>query len=113
MTEMIPVINPCPFFQWDIDLLGPFPKSKNQAQYIIVVVDYATKWIEAKPLAKIREKEMIEFLMKFIVFSFGVPRMLVTNDETQFMGEKFTNVLRRCRSSILKLRWRIHRPTAM
>lgn len=30
-TKMIPVVNPCPFFHWGIDLLGPFPKSKNQA----------------------------------------------------------------------------------
>ncbi|XP_074373571.1 uncharacterized protein LOC141713906 [Apium graveolens] len=60
-VEIIPVTNPCPFFQWGIDIVGPFPKSKNQAQYIVVAVDYATKWVEARPLAKIREKEMIEF----------------------------------------------------
>ncbi|XP_074336456.1 uncharacterized protein LOC141673602 [Apium graveolens] len=42
-VEMIPVVNPCPFFQWGIDIVGPFPKSKNQAQYIVVAVDYATE----------------------------------------------------------------------
>ncbi|XP_074327812.1 uncharacterized protein LOC141665728 [Apium graveolens] len=45
---------------------GPFPKSKNQCRYIVVAVDYATKWVEAKPLSKIREKEMIEFFMEYI-----------------------------------------------
>ncbi|XP_074323942.1 uncharacterized protein LOC141660858 [Apium graveolens] len=54
---------------------------------------YATKWIEARPLAKIREKEMVEFLMEHIVFSFGVPRIVVTDIGTQFIGEKFTHTL--------------------
>ncbi|XP_074373908.1 uncharacterized protein LOC141714278 [Apium graveolens] len=85
-VEMIPVINTCPFFQWGIDIVGPFPKSKNQAQYIIVAVDYATKWIEARPLAKIREKEMIEFWMEYIVFRFGIPGIVVTDNGTQFVG---------------------------
>lgn len=62
-TSMIPVLNPCPFYEWGIDIMGPFPKSKNQARYIVIVVNYATKWIEAKALARIREKEMIEFFM--------------------------------------------------
>ncbi|XP_074326812.1 uncharacterized protein LOC141664756 [Apium graveolens] len=52
-TELNSILSPCPFFQWGIDIVGPFPKSKNQCQYIIVAVDYATKWVEAKPLAKI------------------------------------------------------------
>lgn len=54
--EMILVLNPCPFFQWGIDIVGHLPKTKGQAQYIVVAVDYASKWIEAKPLAKIHEK---------------------------------------------------------
>ncbi|XP_074327672.1 uncharacterized protein LOC141665582 [Apium graveolens] len=62
---------------WGIDTVAPFPKSKNQAQYIVVAVDYATKWIEARPLEKIREKEMIEFLTEYIMFRFGVPRIIV------------------------------------
>lgn len=86
-TKMIHVFNPCTFFQWGIDIVGPLPKSKGQAQYIVVAVDYATKWIEAKPLAKIHEKEMIEFLMEFIVFRFGVPIISVTDNRTQFIGE--------------------------
>ncbi|XP_074323611.1 uncharacterized protein LOC141660520 [Apium graveolens] len=52
-TELNSILSPCPFFQWGIDIVGPFLKSKNQCQYIVVAVDYATKWVEAKPLAKI------------------------------------------------------------
>ncbi|XP_074352202.1 uncharacterized protein LOC141691376 [Apium graveolens] len=69
---MIPVINPYPFFQWGIDIVGPFPKSKNQAQYIVVAVDYATKWVEARPLAKIHEKDMLK--IKHIKSSVAYPQ---------------------------------------
>ncbi|XP_074365325.1 uncharacterized protein LOC141706461 [Apium graveolens] len=82
-TNLNSILAPCPFFQWGIDILGPFPKSKNQCQYIVVAVDYATKWVEAKPLSKIREKEMIEFFMEYMVFRFGVPRILVSDNGTQ------------------------------
>ncbi|KAK1377987.1 Rve domain-containing protein [Heracleum sosnowskyi] len=71
---MTPILCPCPFFQWGIDIVGPLPRVRSQFQYLIVAIDYATKWVEAKPLARIREKEMIEFFMEFIVFRFGIPR---------------------------------------
>lgn len=101
-TSLMPVINPCPFFQWGIDIVGPFQKSKNQAKFIVVAVDYATKLIEAKPLARIREKEMIQFLMEFIVFRFGVPRIVVTDNGTQFVGEDFTGTLEQLKIKHIK-----------
>ncbi|XP_074356701.1 uncharacterized protein LOC141696461 [Apium graveolens] len=55
-TELNSILAPCPFFQWGIDIVGPFPKSKNQCQYIVVAVDYATKWVEAKPLSNPRSE---------------------------------------------------------
>lgn len=91
-VPMSPILNPCPFFQWGLDIVGPFPKAKGQMQYIVVVIDYATKWVEAKPLASIREKDMIEFLMEYIVFRFGIPRITVTDNGTQFVGQKFEDM---------------------
>ncbi|XP_074347099.1 uncharacterized protein LOC141685922 [Apium graveolens] len=76
-----------------VDIVGPFPKSRGQCQYIVVAVDYATKWVEAKPLSKIREKEMIEFFMEYVVFRFGVPRISVSDNGTQFVGAQFEKVL--------------------
>lgn len=66
--------------------MGPFPKSTGQKKIIIVVIDHNTKWVEAKPLARIRETEVIEFFMEHIVFSFGVPRIVVTDNGSQFIG---------------------------
>ena len=49
------VTSPWPFQQWGLDILGPLPIGKGQCKFVIVVVDYFTKWAEAKPLATITE----------------------------------------------------------
>ena len=47
------VTNPWPFQQWGLDILGPLPIGKGQCKFIIVAVDYFTKWVEVEPLATI------------------------------------------------------------
>ena len=47
------VTSPWPFQQWGLDILGPLPIRRGQCKFIIVVVDYFTKWAEAEPLATI------------------------------------------------------------
>ncbi|XP_022846490.1 uncharacterized protein LOC111369272 [Olea europaea var. sylvestris] len=42
-----------PFSKWDIDFIGPLPKGRGSATFVVVSIDYFTKWIEAEPLAKI------------------------------------------------------------
>jgi len=48
-TELTSLVSPWPFAWWGIDLLGPFPKAVGQLKYLVVVIDYSTKWIEAEP----------------------------------------------------------------
>ncbi|GAU12961.1 hypothetical protein TSUD_191520 [Trifolium subterraneum] len=52
-NELKTLISPWPFAWWGMDILGPFPTAARQVKYLIVPVDYFTKWIEAEPLAKI------------------------------------------------------------
>jgi hypothetical protein len=52
------------------------------------MIDKFTKWVEAKPLAKIGSKEAIDFIQG-IIFCFGVPNSIITDNGTQFTGEKF------------------------
>ena len=49
------ITSPWPFQQWGLDILGPLPIRKGQCKFIIVAVDYFTKWAEAEPLATITE----------------------------------------------------------
>ena len=49
------ITSPWPFQQWGLDILGPLPIGKGQCKFIIVAIDYFTKWAEAEPLATITE----------------------------------------------------------
>ncbi|MCI74292.1 gypsy retrotransposon integrase-like protein, partial [Trifolium medium] len=53
LVELKTLSSQWPFAWWGMDLLGPFPTAAGQNRYLIVVVDYFTKWIEAEPLASI------------------------------------------------------------
>ncbi|KAA3453237.1 rve domain-containing protein/RVT_3 domain-containing protein [Gossypium australe] len=58
-----------------------------QKKFIVAVVDYFTKWIEAEALATITEKQMESFLWKSIVCRFRIPRTIITDNEMQFQGK--------------------------
>uniref|UniRef100_A0A804J640 Uncharacterized protein n=1 Tax=Musa acuminata subsp. malaccensis TaxID=214687 RepID=A0A804J640_MUSAM len=78
-----------PFAQWGLDLLGPFPPTSGQRKYIIVGVDYFTKWVEAEPLATITERQMEKFMWKNLVTRFGLPKAIITDNGPQFAGRGF------------------------
>ena len=77
---------PWPFAQWGLDILGPFPK---QMKFLVVGIDYFTKWVEAKPLAKITQQNFKNFVWKSIVCRFGVSRVLVSDNGWQFDNTPF------------------------
>ncbi|GJR36059.1 reverse transcriptase domain-containing protein [Tanacetum coccineum] len=47
------ITSPWPFYKWGIDIAGPFPEGPGKVKFLIVAIDYFTKWIEAKPVATI------------------------------------------------------------
>ena len=53
---------PGTFAQWGLDIIGPFPIVVRQLKFLIVGIDYFTKWAEAKALATITEKNMRSFI---------------------------------------------------
>ncbi|KAJ8478335.1 hypothetical protein OPV22_022062 [Ensete ventricosum] len=71
-----------PFAQWGMDLLGPFPPASGQRRFLIVGVDYFTKWLEAEPLASITEKQVEWFVWKNIITRFGLPKAIITDNGT-------------------------------
>ncbi|GLT96674.1 hypothetical protein SLE2022_142800 [Rubroshorea leprosula] len=72
--------SPWPFAQWGVDLLGPFVKGKGGCTYLVVAVDYFTKWIEAKPLSTTIEKKIEEFLFNSILCRFGIPKRIIADN---------------------------------
>jgi hypothetical protein len=73
---------------WGLDLVGPFKKAPKGLTHLLVAVDKFTKWIEARPLAKIGSKQVVNFIQD-IIFHFGVPNSIITDNDTQFAEEKF------------------------
>ncbi|GJZ57144.1 reverse transcriptase domain-containing protein [Tanacetum coccineum] len=68
-TLMTSIMTPWPFYQWGMDVLGPLPEAPGKVKYVIVAIDYFTKWIEANPLARTTEKEVKKFVWDNIVCS--------------------------------------------
>ncbi|XP_074369746.1 uncharacterized protein LOC141711239 [Apium graveolens] len=66
--EMLTSINsPIPFAMWGMDIFGLFLMATAQRKFLIVEIDYFTKWVEAKPLAKITTKQVAQFLWENIM----------------------------------------------
>nr|XP_025661188.1 uncharacterized protein LOC112756783 [Arachis hypogaea] len=82
-----------PFNQWGIDILGPFPTAAGQVKFLMVAIDYFSKWIEAQPLAKITSQQMLSFVWKYIICRFGIPRHIITDNGRQFADKKCTSFL--------------------
>ena len=89
MTLLTPMDAAWPFAQWGLDILGPFPPASGQRRFLIVGVDYFTKWVEAEPLASITEERVRGFTWKNIITRFGIPRVIITDNGAQFNNPKF------------------------
>ena len=64
--------SPWSFAQWGMDIVGPFPQAARNKRYLLVDTDYFTKWVEAEPLANIKDIDAKKFVWINIVTRFGV-----------------------------------------
>ena len=83
------MISPWPFVQWGTNILGPLLQASLQNKFLIVTIDYFTKWIEAEPLAKITERNTKNFIWKNIVYRFGIPKVIISDNARQFDNDEF------------------------
>jgi len=65
-------------------IIGPFTPGKGQCKFLLVGIDYFTKWIEAKPLAAITTRNVQNFVWKNIVCRFGISYVIITDNDRQF-----------------------------
>ncbi|XP_074355152.1 uncharacterized protein LOC141693863 [Apium graveolens] len=72
--------------------MGPFPRAKGDLRYLLVSIDYMTKWVEAKVMRTINQQDYIKF-MENILMRFGIPRILVSDNGPQFIGSEFESYL--------------------
>ncbi|GKC45203.1 reverse transcriptase domain-containing protein [Tanacetum coccineum] len=85
-------IQVCEIFDvWGIDFMGPFPSSRGN-KYILVAVDYLSKWVEAKALPTNDARVVVKFL-KSLFARFGTPRAIISDRGTHFCNDKFAKVM--------------------
>nr|GEY23755.1 hypothetical protein [Tanacetum cinerariifolium] len=85
-------IQVCEIFDiWGIDFMRPFPSSKGN-KYILVAVDYLSKWVEAKAPLTNDARVVVKFLKSLFV-RFGTPRAIISDRGTHFCNDQFAKVM--------------------
>nr|GEU99231.1 reverse transcriptase domain-containing protein [Tanacetum cinerariifolium] len=86
------IIQVCEIFDvWGIDFMGPFPCSRGN-RYILVAVDYLSKWVEAKALLTNDARVVVKFL-KSLFARFRTSRAIISDRGTHFCNDKFAKVM--------------------
>lgn len=83
-----------PFERVAIDVMGPLPKSDSGNRFIIVVMDYFTKWPEAFPVADQTAETVAEGLVNHVISRFGIPQELHSDQGTNFESRIFQEVVK-------------------
>ena len=73
-----------PFYQIGIDIVGPLPRTEKGNRYIVVAVDYLTKWPEAKALGEATAENVATFIYESIICRHGCPNRILSDRGTHF-----------------------------
>ena len=82
------------FYCWGIDFMGPFPPSCGYP-YILLSVDYVSKWVEAIPTRTNDHKVVLKFIKEHIFSRFGTPRAIISDGGLHFCNRSFENILKK------------------
>ncbi|GJS30457.1 reverse transcriptase domain-containing protein [Tanacetum coccineum] len=81
------------FDVWGLDFMGPFPQSRGN-KYILVAVDYVSKWVESQALPTNDARVVVKFLRSLFV-RFGVPKALISDRGSQFCNSQLEKALQK------------------
>lgn len=87
-TELHSISSPWPFVILGLDIHDTFPTGKGQVKFLVVGIDFFTRWIEVEPLTRITAQNDQKFMWKNIICSHKVPFAFVTDNGTQFTDRK-------------------------
>ena len=94
MMPLTPILIIEIFDCWGIDFMGPFPPSCGYL-YILLSVDYVSKWVEAIPTRTNDHKVVLKFIKEHIFSRFGVPRAIISDGGLYFCNRSFENLLKK------------------
>ena len=88
LSKLYRMTSPWPFSVWGIDVIRRIAhKASNGCEYILVTIDYFTKWVEAASYSILKAKHVTRFLENNIICWFGVPQEIISNNGSHFKGE--------------------------
>jgi hypothetical protein len=88
-SALNPIIKPWPFRGWGIDLIVQInPPSSKGHKFVLLATDYCTKWVEAIPLKKVTLENNVEFVKEHIIYRFGIPQTITTDQGAQFTSSE-------------------------
>ncbi|CAM8916931.1 unnamed protein product [Rhodiola kirilowii] len=82
------------FDVWGVDFMGPLPSSQGNS-FILVAVDYVSKWVEAIASPSCDAKVVIKMFKKIIFPRFGVPRAVISDNGSHFKERRFESMLKK------------------
>jgi hypothetical protein len=90
LTVMLhPKIKPWSFCRWALDFVGQIhPASSKGHWFVLVTTDYFTKWAYVVPLKNMTHKEVIHFILEYIMHRFGIPQTLEMDQGSSFMSHQ-------------------------
>ena len=91
---MRPILEVEIFDLWGIDFMGPFPPSDGK-EYILVAVDYVSKWVEAIPTRTNDHREVLRFITRCIFTRYACPRVMISDGGSHFNNSHFQALLKK------------------
>ncbi|XP_009628640.1 uncharacterized protein [Nicotiana tomentosiformis] len=81
-----------------MDVIGPIePAASNKHRFILVAIDYFTKWVEASTYKSVTKKEMVDFVCNNIVWIFGILESIITNNAANLNSDLMREICERFR----------------
>ena len=92
-SELHAMSAPWPFVAWGIDVIGPIePKASNGHRFILVAIDYFTKWVEAVTFKSVTKKVVVDFIHFNIICRFGIPKVIITDNAANLNSHSMQEV---------------------
>ncbi|XP_070020380.1 uncharacterized protein [Nicotiana sylvestris] len=92
-SELHTIYAPWPFVAWGMDAIGPIePATSNGHRFILVAIDYFTKWVEAMNFKSVTKKEVVDFVHSNIICQFGIPK---ENGAVEAANKNIKKILRK------------------
>jgi len=82
-----------PFYQIGIDIVRPLPKTAHENKYIVVAIDYLTKWPEARALRQATAEEVSLFIYEDIICRHGCPSKILSDRGTHFNNQVIAKLM--------------------